>query len=61
MRVLLSLNINKEPLLRNAQGKLLRNTMLHDFTNNIVEEHIEAAFLQIDSRIFMANEKIKKI
>ena len=61
MRVLLSLNINKEPLLRNVQGKLLRNTMLHDFTNNIVEEHIEAAFLQIDSRIFMANEKIKKI
>ena len=45
MRVLLSLNINKQPLLRNVQGKLFRNMMLHDFTNNFVEEHIEAVFL----------------
>ena len=45
MRVLSSLNMHKQPLFRNVQGKLSRNMMFYDNTNIFVKEHIEAIFL----------------
>ena len=45
MRVLSSLYMHKQPLLRNVQGKLSRNIMLFDNMNIFVKEHIEAIFL----------------